>query len=173
MKHFDTIDYLRIGTPRQQKAYYLLKSYNILSVLDDFTPIVIGTIPLTIDTENSDIDIACYFTDESLFVKALQNFHEYSGFRISFKQMNCVDAILCDFVIDENLFEIFAQPIPVKLQYGYRHMIAEYNILRQQGEEFRKNIIALKKLGVKTEPAFAKLLGLSGSPYEALLNYSI
>jgi hypothetical protein len=50
-------------------------------------------------------------------------------------------------------------------------MITEFRILQLRGEEFRHDIIALKKSGLKTEPAFASLLGLSGDPYEALLNY--
>ena len=50
-------------------------------------------------------------------------------------------------------------------------MIIENEILKEQGEEFRKKIIELKIQGYKTEPAFAKLLQLSGNPYEAILNF--
>ncbi len=51
-------------------------------------------------------------------------------------------------------------------------MIKEYEILEKEGEEFRKQIINLKEKGWKTEPAFAKLLGLKEDPYLELLNYS-
>lgn len=50
-------------------------------------------------------------------------------------------------------------------------MIKEYTILLEKGEEFRKQIIALKLRGIKTEPAFADLLGLEGDPYKAILDY--
>ncbi|MNO76159.1 hypothetical protein D3C76_672280 [compost metagenome] len=36
-------------------------------------------------------------------------------------------------------------------------------------DHFRERIILLKTSGWKTEPAFAKALGLEGDPYEALL----
>ena len=50
-------------------------------------------------------------------------------------------------------------------------MIKEFEILEKEGDEFRRKIIELKELGLKTEPAFAKLLGLSGDPYVELLKY--
>ena len=52
-------------------------------------------------------------------------------------------------------------------------MIIEYKILELHGEVFRQEIIKLKSKGLKTEPAFAKLLGLVGNPYEELLNYKV
>ncbi len=48
-------------------------------------------------------------------------------------------------------------------------MLIEYKLLLEKGEEFRKEIISLKKQGYKTEPAFAKLLGVEGNAYEGLL----
>lgn len=48
-------------------------------------------------------------------------------------------------------------------------MLVEYKLLQQHGEDFRQQVVALKKAGIKTEPAFAKLLQLPGDPYEALL----
>ncbi len=76
---------------------------------------------------------------------------------------------MCSFNVGEFEVEIFGQNIPSKQQNAYLHLLVEHQILQQQGEDFRRNIIALKKIGYKTEPAFAKLLELKGNPYQALL----
>ena len=52
-------------------------------------------------------------------------------------------------------------------------MIIEHKILQENDEKFRRDIIKLKERGLKTEPAFAKLLGLEGNPYQALLDYKV
>ncbi len=49
------------------------------------------------------------------------------------------------------------------------HMLIENEILIEKGIKFRKIIIDLKSNGIKTEPAFANLLGLTGNPYLELL----
>ena len=48
-------------------------------------------------------------------------------------------------------------------------MIIEHKILAAHDNDFKTEIIKLKQAGLKTEPAFARLLGLDGDPYEALL----
>ncbi len=48
-------------------------------------------------------------------------------------------------------------------------MITEHAILKEKGKNFKQEIIKLKASGLKTEPAFAKLLGIEGDPYEELL----
>ncbi len=65
--------------------------------------------------------------------------------------------------------EFFIQPTPVRKQRAFRHLVAEYVLLTRHGEEFREQIRQLKSSGMKTEPAFAAVLGLRGDPYLALL----
>jgi len=50
-------------------------------------------------------------------------------------------------------------------------MLILHRLLQERGEAFRREIIALKQRAYKTEPAFAKALGLEGDPYLALLRY--
>lgn len=69
--------------------------------------------------------------------------------------------------------EIFGQNRPTTQQNAFRHMIVEYQILHQKGPEFKAKVKQLKAEGHKTEPAFAKLLGLEGNPYEALLKIQV
>ena len=79
--------------------------------------------------------------------------------------------VISRFTYQDFFIEIFGQNRPVKEQEAYRHMLIEYKILEEKGENFRQEILALKKKGYKTEPAFAKLLGLDGAPYKELLKY--
>jgi Domain of unknown function (DUF4269) len=73
------------------------------------------------------------------------------------------------FALDVFTIEIFGQQIPTLQQAAYRHMLVEHTLLWERGEDFRKQIVELKKQGYKTEPAFGKLLGIDGNAYEYLL----
>lgn len=77
--------------------------------------------------------------------------------------------MVASFQLDDFSIELFGQNIPTRQQPGYRHMLVEYRLLQDYGEDFRQQIIQLKQQGIKTEPAFAQVLGLPGNPYEALL----
>lgn len=169
---FDTIDYLQEGTPKQQRAYQLLTQHGILSLLAAFEPILVGTIPLNIDTDTSDLDIICYAYDHQQFSDLLEkHFRHCNGFRLSEYRKSGIHAVVGRFNIDSFEIEIFGQDLATKAQMGYRHMIIEHRILTQRGEEFRQKIIELKRNGCKTEPAFAHLLHLDGDPYTELLKY--
>lgn len=166
--NFLNISYLKNGNERQKKAYQVLTGNNVLEKLNRFAPILVGTIPINIAIESSDLDIICDVNDEEEFITTLENhFQNEKGFVIS-KNQN-FHAVKSNFLIEDFEIEIFGQNIPTQQQNAYRHMLIEHKILLEKGEEFRLQVIELKKQGFKTEPAFAKLLGLEGDAYEELL----
>ena len=172
MTVFLNINYLKSGTARQQKAFEVLNENLILQKLYDFTPILVGTIPINIAIDSSDLDIACYWKDKNHFIEMVRkNFSEEKSFQIYEKEISGEEAVVANFFTDDFEIEIFGQNIPVQEQFGFRHMIIEAKILEEKGEDFRQKIIELKKSGIKTEPAFSQLLNLKGDPYEALLNF--
>jgi hypothetical protein len=173
MDFFD-INYLKHGNATQQRAYPVIMEAGIMQKLSAYTPVLAGTIPIGIDIEGSDLDILCCYDDSEIFASYLtQTFSGCNGFSIRISEINGIESIIANFYIDGFEIEVFGQNIPVTQQYGYRHMVIEHQILEEKGEGFRQKVIALKQQGLKTEPAFAQLLGLEGNPYEALLDYKM
>lgn len=164
------IDYLQKGSRKQQEVHGVLKSNSIMELLDNYDPILVGTIPIEIDIESSDLDILCCYNDKEDFIKDME-------LLFSSKEEFCVDdlrgdnCVVCRFMLDRYPVEIYASETPVLQQRGYMHMLIEYMILKERGEGFRSEIIELKKSGYKTEPAFCRLLGIEGDPYEELIKY--
>jgi len=171
---FDDVNYLKTGTLKQQQVYRLLTDNNIIDFLKEYGATLAGTIPLNIDIEGSDLDILCEINNEINFIEVLQkSFSHYENFTLAKVIVNKEQTVIANFLIEDFEVEIFGQAVPVREQAGYKHMIIEYKILQEKGEEFRNQIIALKKQGYKTEPAFAKLLSLKGNPYISLLDYKV
>jgi len=167
---FTSITYLKTGSPVQQRVYHILTHHRVLTPLQVFAPVVVGTFPLDIAIETSDVDIACQFDAIEVFQAVVEtNFSVYEGFTTTTFNLRNIPTYVAKFALDGFLIEIFAQAIPVIQQYGYRHMLIEHKLLVEKGEEFKAQIIAYKQSGLKTEPAFAQALGLEGDPYEALL----
>ena len=171
---FDNINYLQSGTALQRTVYRLLKSEGIFYKLRTFQPILAGTVPLDICIPSSDIDILCCANDLDSFRKFVEHiFESHDSFACSSLLVDGEPTVLATFEIAGFAVEIFAQGKPVKQQNGYLHLIKEWEILTERGQEFKQKIIALKRAGMKTEPAFAHLLNIEGNPYEGLLNYTV
>ncbi|MEM7180661.1 MAG: DUF4269 domain-containing protein [Spirochaetota bacterium] len=167
---FKSIDYLKIGNSKQKRAYEVLTKNRIMDLLKDFDPILVGTIPIEIDLEQSDLDIICYFENKDSFENLLKKEFGYKEkFKMWGNTTHVAPAIIANFFLDAFEIEIFGQNIPTEEQMGYRHMLVEHKLLEERGETFRQRIRKLKAEGYKTEPAFAFELGLEGDPYEALL----
>ncbi|WP_106918245.1 DUF4269 domain-containing protein [Chryseobacterium aurantiacum] len=173
MIDFTRIDYLKNGNERQKRAYEVLKKYDVLEKLEPYSAILAGTIPIEIDIESSDLDIICEvdlrFEDSFLKYLTFSNLiPSDTDVKVENVIVNGEKSIVLNFMLEEFPIEIFGQNKPVTEQNAYRHMIAEYNILQEKGEDFKQKIIDLKKQGVKTEPAFGILMNLE-NPYEDLL----
>jgi hypothetical protein len=168
MINFLNISYLQSGNEKQVKAYHVLTHHKVLEKLLPYHPILVGTIPINIDIESSDLDIICEISDQNQFTNTLKNlFGNENGFTLS--ESPKFEAIKANFIIAGFEIELFGQNTPTTQQNAYRHMLIEYKLLLEKGEAFRQEIITLKKQGYKTEPAFAKLLGIKGNAYEELL----
>lgn len=167
---FTNIEYLKEGNPRQQNAYRELNNLSIFENLKAYQPLLAGTIPIEVDLPESDLDIICECSDHFEFSERLKSLYaRKNNFELKTSIRIGVKSTIATFQSGEFVIEIFGQDCPTKNQNAYRHMLIEHQILNSKDEAFKAKIIALKRDGFKTEPAFAKLLGLTGNPYEALL----
>ena len=142
----------------------------IFENLHAYQPILTGTLPIGIDLPKSDLDIICAVADHPAFAKTLTSlFAGQAGFSVRTAEGDGMISTIAIFHAGGFEIEIFGQDCPTREQHAYRHLLIEHKILQAQGEAFRAEIIRLKRSGLKTEPAFAQLLGLEGNPYEALL----
>ncbi|WP_346888170.1 DUF4269 domain-containing protein [Clostridium sp. UBA1056] len=167
---FKNYNYLKEGNEKQQKAYEVLKKLDIFNTLKDFSPILVGTIPINIDIGSSDLDIICEVYNFKLFQEIIEiNYFMHNKFHINIYITNNEKILTIGFYVDNMEIEIYAQSLETYKQNGYRHMIVEDRILKLAGDKAREEIIKLKKEGLKTEPAFARYLGIEGNPYDELL----
>ena len=170
MIDFTSIEYLKNGNEQQIAAYDSIQKLDLLKKLKPFDPILVGTIPIQVDIEESDLDIICCIANDAHFKQVMEEFAAYKGFQLKEVFINEVKSVIVNFASDGFEFEIFGQRVPTQQQNAFRHMVIEHLILEAQGEEFREQVVKLKLEGYKTEPAFAKLLGLKGDPYVAMLD---
>lgn len=154
---------------RYEQAETLLVAIGLYSVLSEYDPIFVGTLPIDVDIEGSDIDIICEARDLDELANLLtETYSDQPGFTVEKKKREGV-YLVCRFSVMTFDIEIYAEDKPVKAQNAYRHMEAERKLLLIGGEGAREDIRRLKRNGLKTEPAFARFFRLEGDPYDAVL----
>lgn len=163
------ISYLGSGTDRQRSAFTNLRESRVLERLCDYDPVLVSTVCLDIDIQSSDLDIICEARDLKAFSSFLsREFGSCRGFEVRHSaSQEC--AVVVRFLLGEWECEVFAQRIPVERQNAFRHLVQLDRVLSYGGDIWREKIRALKRAGVKTEPALAESLGLQGDPYQAVL----
>ena len=141
----------------------------ILEVLAPFDPRIVGTLPIGIAVDGSDIDIVCHAADALHFgVTVWEHFGSAASFGLH-QWISKDRPVVARFVHAGWSFEIFGGSRPVEEQAGWRHFAIEKRLLDLDDGRLRAAVMALRVRGQKTEPAFATALGLQGNPYEALL----
>ncbi|OON71109.1 DUF4269 domain-containing protein [Hymenobacter sp. CRA2] len=172
MRDWHDLRYLQTGTPRQQQAYAAITQLGILTALQAFGPVLAGTIPLAIDVAGSDLDFICEVPEAELgaFGQLLRrHYGRLPSFSLAEASFQGLPTVVASFEAVSFAWEVFGQPRPVARQHAVRHLQVEYAVLQAGGEPWRVAAQQLKQQGLKTEPAFARLLQLPGDPYEALL----
>ncbi|MCB9458663.1 MAG: DUF4269 domain-containing protein [Anaerolineaceae bacterium] len=169
-RNWRNIRYLQTGTDRQQMAYAAMQQAQVMTHLAAYQPALAGTIPLNIEVPGSDLDILCYAPDLAAFAADVRYyFGHISGFTAADKVIKGQPSHIARFTAYSFDFELFAQSIPVEQQHAYIHMLIEARLLALFPEA-KEHIRALKRDGLKTEPAFGHYFGIAGDPYAALLD---
>jgi hypothetical protein len=160
---------LREGSQKQREAYDILLETNIFEILKPFDPAHVGTIANDLDLSGSDIDIICSADDLTTLSKVLNDsFSSYVGFISEIVTQRGVQALIVKIPTSIPI-EVYAENTLVNNQLGYRHYLIACRVLDIFGEATHEELRALKLSGLKTEPAIAEYLGLSGDPYLSIL----
>ncbi|MFD1875444.1 DUF4269 domain-containing protein [Hymenobacter bucti] len=170
--NYHDLGYLQAGSPRQQRAYAVLDAAGLWPLLRAYGPVLAGTVPLSIDTASSDLDVLCEVpaAAQDTFGELLRvRFGAQPGFLLARRIVGGYATTVSSFRYEAEELEVFGQALPTAQQHGWRHLLVEHAVLLAGGEAWRAAVRALKQQGLKTEPAFAQLLGLAGDPYAALL----
>lgn len=151
------------------RAGWATVASEICAALAPFDPRTIGTPPLGLDVPGSDIDIACHAPDPDAFgAYVVHRFGREPGYAIR-RWRGDGASVICRFERRGWPIEIFGAPEAVAAQTGYRHFAIESRLLALGGKTLHAAVRAARMGGLKTEPAFAAVLGLTGDPYTALL----
>lgn len=158
------------GSADQRHAFQTLSASRLMDNLAEQGARLAGTFPLDLVVPGSDLDILIHAPDPAALVSALTGpWASRPGFTWRMADVEAGPALVVAFTLSDLPIEIFAHPLPVVQQMGWRHMVVEDRLLRLDpglGAEIR----ALKRAGMKTEPAFAQQLRLPGDPYLAILD---
>nr|WP_253251052.1 DUF4269 domain-containing protein [Flavobacterium sp. ACN6] len=108
---------MKTGNQKQQSVFQLLTKYKVLENLSAFNPILVGTIPINIDIENSDLDIICYWKNKADFIEKIEQvFGKEKNFVIRETVINNQESVVANFNIDFFEIEIFGQIFQPKIK---------------------------------------------------------
>ena len=151
------------------KVFHALKSSEVLNILSPYSPQIVGTFPLALHQANSDLDILLYSDNlTELAVVLKKAFSSMNGFKIYTHKVDGIDSLIANFTFDKVPFELFVQNVPTHEQVAFRHFQTEEKLLKLGGENFFHSVCRFRQVGLKTEPAFASALKLSGNSYQAI-----
>lgn len=161
-----------VRVEKKNRVMEVIDKQHLLKDLQQYYPIISGSVPAGLDLENSDFDILCEVHNFEVFEQHLRSLN-INDLQIRRLSSHSLPAVVAQFVKDGLKFEIFAQSCLVYRQWSHRHFIAEYRMVKYLGESFRQNVIAAKQRGLNTENAIAEVLSIPGDAYKTLHDWSL
>jgi len=111
-------DYLAHGNSRQQAVWQMLQTESVLETLAAYSPVIAGTIPLGVDTAESDVDVLCALPGNdvrtlrraaSVLRKAFAGKPQFALWQTHKQGLPCV---VCRFLLSSETNEV--QPLAVE-----------------------------------------------------------
>jgi predicted metalloenzyme YecM len=159
-----------INVEKNVRVWNAILASKVLKNFSEHNPLIAGTFPLEIDVENSDVDVLLFANNlEEVEAKLKKVYGECLNFTYSISMVDGLDTLICNFTFQDVPFEIFAQARQPVRQNAYLHFLIEERLLNLGGAAFKKEIKRARLTGIKTEPAFAKILNIQDDPYKGLL----
>lgn len=166
--HHKSLEHV-INIEQHEGIMNFLTSTKVLERFAHFSPCLSGTIPLQIALPSSDVDILmCSDNLEDFTSLVKEHYSHFPNFSISETMEKNEPSMTVNFTFDHLEIELFCQRKTSYEQQANLHFLIEGRLLKILGEDFRQEVLELKRHGLKTEPAFGQLLQLS-SPYQQLL----
>ncbi|MCG8315213.1 MAG: DUF4269 domain-containing protein [Pseudomonadales bacterium] len=153
-----------------EQAKRAISQSRVKEIFETYSPSIVSTIFVELDTNQSDIDVVCEYQQQSAFASLISS---------SFQNCDCYSldvyskCVIGRFKVASFLFEIYGAPIPVTQQLAFRHYQIMLRLARLGGNPFKQRVRELKNSGLKTEPAISQLLGLEGDAYSAVLELEL
>ncbi len=144
----------------------------VIELLAGFDPRIAGTLPLGVSIAGSDIDILCHAPEPNDVADCLWEARERLSGLVLRRWTSEDRPLVATFDLSGWPVEVFASPVEIDRQAGWRHFIVEQRLLQLAGDTLRDRVLTLRQNGAKTEPAFAAALGLRGDPYIELYRLS-
>jgi predicted metalloenzyme YecM len=158
-----------IRLEKNSQVFSSIKNSGVLEKLRAFNPLVVGTFPLGLSVNNSDVDICVDFQNENDFISSVNSsLASFANFELAPTKINSGTAVIVKFSFENIHFEIIGQHMASCKQIAFQHFQIEEKILKY-GQCHGEILNLRAQQGFKTEPAFAKHLCLVGDPYHELL----
>lgn len=159
-------------SPAESPWRETLADSGILHLLAGFGPRIAGTLPLGVSVAGSDIDILCHAPEPNDVAECLSEACERLSGLVLRRWTSEDRPLVATFDLSGWPVEVFASPVEIDRQAGWRHFVVERRLLQLAGDVLRDRVLALRQNGARTEPAFAAALGLRGDPYMELYRLS-
>lgn len=169
--HHSSLEYV-INIEKSKSVINFLEKSNILESLASYKPLISGSYPLNIVTKDSDLDILFQSEKLSLFKKDVMTlFSDNDSLVIKEKKHQDISSLIISLRYKDLVVELFCQSKSVYKQQSNLHFLIEGRLLKIF-PKVKKQIIQLKKNGIKTEPAFGEVFKLA-APYKDLLKLQL
>jgi hypothetical protein len=157
---------LRRNGFHSQMAEALSETHNmaLTELLSGFNPCLVGSYPVGLALDGSDLDYVCEAYDLPAFEDVVRDaFGHMDNFYLEHKNMQGGIACVALFESPNGYpVELVGQPIKTAQNYGYVRMDVTSRLLGLVGKDVVQDIQKLKKGGVSTDEALATLFGIDG-----------